>query len=269
MTDETDLGAFEMLWDCPACGTAKLLGKSQRFCPSCGAAQDPKTRYFPSDEDKIAVRDHEFFGADVVCPACDVPNSKNAAHCVACGADLAKGKEASIRGEQAVASGAAFGKETAKDAKTEHKNARLAREAAMQGKPPPNAPPPAKKFYQSKGFLIVAGIVFALVCTLLVLLFWKKEATVIVTGHQWKRVVGVEKFAPKNESAWCDSVPGDAYALSRKSEVRSQKKIADGKTCKTVRKDRGDGTFKETEKCETKYRDEPVYDNKCYFQVNR
>jgi len=55
-----------MLWDCEFCGTKKLLGKTHRFCPNCGAQQDPKARYFPSDEEKVAVKDHVYVGVDKI-----------------------------------------------------------------------------------------------------------------------------------------------------------------------------------------------------------
>ena len=51
MSEETH---YEMLWDCEYCDMPKLLGVSQRFCPNCGAAQNPDKRYFPEDEDKVA-----------------------------------------------------------------------------------------------------------------------------------------------------------------------------------------------------------------------
>ena len=51
---------YEMLWDCPRCETPKLLGLSHRNGPTCGAPQDPTKRYFPKDEDKVAVEDHPF-----------------------------------------------------------------------------------------------------------------------------------------------------------------------------------------------------------------
>ena len=44
-------GVFEMLWDCASCDTKNLLGKTNRFCPVCGAPQDPKRRRFPKATD--------------------------------------------------------------------------------------------------------------------------------------------------------------------------------------------------------------------------
>ena len=84
---------YEMLWSCEYCGAKKLLGKTHRHCPECGAAQDPARRYFPSEEEKVAVEDHVFVGADVHCPACKAPMSKAAKHCAECGAPLEGGGE--------------------------------------------------------------------------------------------------------------------------------------------------------------------------------
>jgi hypothetical protein len=259
MASEKDLGTYEMLWDCRNCDTKKLLGQTHRFCPNCGSPQDPAWRYFPSDEEKIAVADHEFTGVDVICPACDVPNSRAAKHCVACGGELVKAKDAATRSDQEVASGGKFGSETAKDAKKDREAKRAARDA-----PPPK--PPSK--FTPKVIAIVSAVVL-LLATIIVALTWKKVAVVTVTGHHWEREIDVERYGPKSESAWCNELPGGAYRISRSREVRSHKKVADGKTCKTKRKDKGNGTFKEVEECETKYKDEPVYDDRCTFVVDR
>ena len=44
---------YEMLWDCEYCSAQKLLGVTHRFCPECGAAQNPQKRYFPPDDQKV------------------------------------------------------------------------------------------------------------------------------------------------------------------------------------------------------------------------
>jgi hypothetical protein len=46
-----DLGVYEMIWDCRFCGSSALPARSARFCPHCGAAQEPAARRFPSDEE--------------------------------------------------------------------------------------------------------------------------------------------------------------------------------------------------------------------------
>jgi hypothetical protein len=71
------------------------------------------------------------------------------------------------------------------------------------------------------------------------------------------------------DEAWCDSKPADAYDVSRRREQRSTRKVPDGEECHTRDVDRGDGTFERRQECRTKYREEPVYDDRCYFTVDR
>ncbi len=95
------------------------------------------------------------------------------------------------------------------------------------------------------------------------------EATATVAGKSWQRQIQIEKFGPVSDSAWCDSVPGDAYAISQSREQRSTRRIEDGQVCRDERIDKGDGTFVKRRECTPRYREEPVYDNRCRYQVNR
>lgn len=227
----SDLGTYQMLWDCKYCGTPKLLGLNHRHCPNCGSAQDEDARYFPDDADKVAVEDHEFVGADLDCPRCSSPMSAKAAHCTNCGVNLA--------GAQQV--------------------------TKVDERPPPKAAPPPPK--RGKGRWI--GVVALILLAVLVLVFWKQDVAVEATGHRWERTVVVERYGPQTQSAWCDSMPRDAYNVSRSREVRDHRQIPDGQTCTTARRDNGDGTFTEYQDCQPKYRSEPIYDDKCRFQVDR
>jgi len=249
---------YEMLWDCQFCGTKKLLGKSHRFCPNCGAPQDASARYFPSDAEKVAVEDHVFCGADRICPSCQVASSATAKHCGSCGSALDAAKSVATRADQV---GDTFAGETAKDAKAE----RAAAKAAAQSPSGAASKPVAKS---KKGWFIGGGIVAALAALVFVLTL-TQETTVKVTGHSWSREIVVEKFGPVPDSAWCDQMPRDGYNVSRSREVRSHNKVPDGEVCHTRRHDNGDGTFSESEECKTKYRDEPVYSDKCHYTVDR
>jgi hypothetical protein len=60
MPEGANEAVYEMIWDCKFCGQKKLLGLTHRFCAGCGAPQDPASRYFPPDSEKVAVHDHEF-----------------------------------------------------------------------------------------------------------------------------------------------------------------------------------------------------------------
>lgn len=90
----SDDPVYEMLWDCKFCGQKKLLGLTHRFCAGCGAPQDPAARYFPPDDEKVAVLDHPFVGADLACPACKQPMSRAAKCCTHCGSPIDRGPAA-------------------------------------------------------------------------------------------------------------------------------------------------------------------------------
>lgn len=264
---EEELGTYEMLWDCPACGTPKLLGIQHRHCPACGSPQDPERRYYPSDEDKVAVQDHVYQGADKICPACGTANAGAAQFCVGCGSPLeGDAKQAFARTEQQVAEGQAFGGESVKDARDE---ARARRDAQVQqelGKGAPASPGMSRGL---KIGLIVGGVVLLVGVLVFVFFFWKKEAFVEVQGHRWARTIEIETFKEVRDSAWCDQLPRKARRVTKKKEQRSTKQVQDGETCVKKRKDNRDGTFKEVKECKPKYRDEPVYDQKCYFEIDK
>ena len=93
----SDGKTYEMMWDCGACGTPKLLAKSHKHCPTCGSPQDATWRYFPPDDEKVAVEDHVFMGKDRICGACGSPNAAQAKFCGSCGSDLDDAKEAQTR----------------------------------------------------------------------------------------------------------------------------------------------------------------------------
>jgi len=236
MTGDGTGKTYEMLWNCEYCGAGKLLGKTHRHCPECGAAQDPGRRYFPQDSEKVAVEDHQYVGADLRCPACAAPNSARAKFCAVCGAPLDGASQVSLVADTARAAPA----------------------------------PPSRKGGGGKvAAIVVGGIVLVIVAAVLVLVLWTRTEPVTVTGHTWQREVKIESFAARPESEWCDRMPADAYGITRTSEIRSYNQIPDGRDCKTVRKDRGDGTFSEQQECTTRYRKEPVYDQKCRYTVDR
>ena len=228
---------YEMLWDCSQCNTTGLLGDSHRHCPTCGAAQDPATRYFPKPGEEVEARNHQFVGVDWSCAYCSTPNSAASAHCTNCGAGQDGTKPVAIVVDTAAAPA------------------------------PVAAPAPATKRFGIPRW--VFAIVVLVVVALGFLFTSKHEATATVSGKSWQRAIQIEKFGPVSDSAWCDSLPGDAYAVSQSREQRSTRKIEDGQVCRDERIDKGDGTFVKRRECTPRYREEPVYDNRCRFQVNR
>lgn len=250
---------YEMLWDCKYCGSKKLLGKTHRHCPSCGGAQDPSWRYFPSDAEKIAVHEHVFVGVDLVCAACGVANARSAKFCGSCGGPTEGGKDAARRSDVVAGSGESFSADSSKAARAEH--------GAMKAPAPLAAASPGPTSRRTRNLVLAAlGIVTTLV---LAAIFWKKDAVVTVVGHSWNREIQIERYGPVSDSSWCNQMPQAAYAVSRTREVRSHRQVADGQDCSTRRRDNGDGTFSESQECRTRYREEPVYDAKCHFTVDR
>ena len=171
-------GIFEMLWDCAYCGTRGLLGQSHRHCPKCGAPQDPQRRYFPPLGQEVAARNTTYDGADRTCPACATPCGARAQHCPNCGSPLAAAREVVRRPDP------------------------LASAVATAASPPAGA---AGRRQRLLAFLLLALGALALV---VFLLSWKKEATVRVAGHAWKREIAIERLEAVSESSWCDQLPG-------------------------------------------------------------
>lgn len=255
-----DAGTYQMLWDCPRCDTPNLLGLTHRHCPNCGAPQDPSKRRFPSDDEKIAVEDHPLAGADLECPACNTANSASAKCCGGCGYPLDEAKQVGGQDDIVLGEGEGFAGQTA----AEIRQAERDRQAALRQP----AKPEPKTSWLTKRTMIIGGVIFAVV--LLVFLFTrKKEVQIEVSGHSWSRSIEIEQYGAVDESAWCDRMPAKAKLKNKRSEVREKKKVPDGETCKTRKVDNRDGTFKEVKECKPKYREEPVYADKCYYTIDK
>ncbi len=259
---------YEMLWDCPACGTSKLLGLTHRHCPGCGSPQDASKRYFPPPGEEVAVENHPFQGRDKLCAGCDTPNAASAGFCTSCGAPLDGSKEVRTRDEQK-ASPAGFAADSARAATEEHREARRAEregvmaqhaEASGHAAPPPLSP---GKGGMAKWVVLAGAVVLAVFCG--VFLFWKKEAAVAVSGHAWERSIEVETLALTQQSAWKEQVPAGAQGVSCRQEQRETRQVQDGQTCVDKRQDKGDGSFAVTQECTPNYRSEPVYGEKCSY----
>ena len=306
-TTTTRKGTYQMLWDCPVCGTRKLLGVDHRHCPNCGAPQEENLRYFPSKADRVAT---EFRGTapDWECEHCGTPNfshpgpdGQGGGFCAGCGAPRGGSKAVHVR-----ASISADASETGEQAAAEWKQRQAAtreRQAAAH-LPPPVPPTRAEKALawlraagprllewlrgsrQHPVRLFVVALGLALV-TLLVLVACPRKVPVEVVGHTWTRVIPVERYTTLSETDWCSSMPGDAREHSRWSEIHHYDQVPDGEDCHTVpgscsqscsNVDNGNGSFSEvcTEtctsdrtECTTRYRDEPVYADKCSYEIDR
>ncbi len=247
---------YEMLWDCKYCSQRKNLGLTHRCCPGCGAPQDPTARYFPSDAQKVAVEDHPFVGADVLCPACHQANARSAKCCGQCGSPLDLAAAVRTRQDQV---GQAFVGESLQDARRE------------LGSPPGVAPVPPLAAAPKKGrsvlwFVVPIALLLVLVGGLFLVLR-KRDGAFVVKDKSWDRSIAIEKRITERSSTWCDSLPSGARTLGHHTEQRSTKQVPDGQNCITRRTDQGNGTFKEVQECTPKTRSEPVMADKCDYEA--
>lgn len=260
--------SYEMLWDCQFCGTKKNLGLTHRYCPTCGAPQDPDSRYYPSDDEKIEVHDHEFVGIDVTCSACNQLNSAASEFCGQCGSPLTEGARAKTLEHQSRRQGGEFESSGSRDVVKEEFDAEMQRIGVMPT-------PEKKKRGGGMNWKVIAiiGVVIALAIAGYMAFNYTETATVIVKGHEWERSISIQEYRNFTTRSWRDSPPaGDNVSIqlgSCREEQRSTRRVADGQECRTVRKDRGDGTFSESQECTTKYREEPVYDDMCTWSGRR
>jgi hypothetical protein len=259
MADDVKKGSdgkvYEMQWDCKFCGTTKLLGKTHRFCPNCGGQQDPSWRYFPSDAEKVAVQDHVYVGVDKVCPACQSVSGGAAEFCGNCGSPLDKAAAAQTLGQRKTGEGQEFSTESLK----ERQQAAQRPQAVAVEKP---------KSGGSKLWIILGVIAVVVIGGILFTVFSTKTSSVYVSGFRWEREIRVESLQAVSGKSDCGSEPMGAYSIDRRREQVDTRSIPDGETCQRKQVDQGDGTFREEQECTTKYREEPVYGDVCYYMVN-
>ena len=258
---EVQTDVYEMLWDCKYCGATKLLGKTHRFCPSCGSAQDPEWRYFPSDEEKVAVHDHVYVGVDQTCPACGTASAGNAEHCGRCGSPLSEAAKVKVQSVREKAEGQQF--------ETEDFVARLdaERDAAVGRVQPQAVTETESKTNWWK--IAVPAVLIGIVGLIFIFIFWTQETTVYVSDHRWERTIQIEELRAEDEKRECSSMPAGAYNVDRRREQVDTRRVPDGETCTNRQVDQGDGTFRQERVCETKYREEPVMGDVCYYTIDR
>lgn len=228
---EESQGFYEMLWDCDHCETKRLLAKSQRHCPECGAKQNTDKRYFPKEGEAQRVEGHQYEGSDRWCPACQAPQSARARNCTHCGSPLDGASE--IRGIAA-----------------------------------PVAP---QRVRRRRWWIpvVVIALIAAIIFSIWYRFIRKREATMTVTAHRWERSIGIDQFDEHREQAWRNEMPSDARMAACHRKERSTKQVPDGEDCRIVQEDRRDGTFEKVKKCTPKYRSVPVDDDWCSYTVRR
>lgn len=147
-------------------------------------------------------------------------------------------------------------------------------------------------FFQRNSRPIAIGLAVVAAIFLLVAAFTPRYETVNVTGKSWTRSIDIESYEWVNESGW--SLPTGGVLQHTSSEIHHYEKVFDHTESyqeshqeryisgyRTVTHDRGNGYFDVDEEpvysyktvYETKYRDvyrdEPVYQTKYYYLIQR
>ncbi len=263
------------------CGTTKLLGKKNKFCPNCGAPQDPAWRYFPAETDLVFIENPKYEGADKLCPACNTPNDAAAHFCRNCGADLATAKEAAavdsietgFEGAKGVRDDVALKKWQQQQVAIKTADAKKRRVLGL-----------------SPTLLIVIAVAIIGIGLFAFLALNRTADRLRVADAGWKYTINTEKFAPYDVGSWISGVPGDAYNRTCAQKIKGYNQVPDGQeqVCRNVTvqvacgftyKDNKDGSGSRTtkycpeqqQKCsmETRYRQVPYFDTWCQYTVNR
>ena len=284
-------------WKCPYCKTEEILGRYQS-CPNCGRQRDkdfkptlPKNikDNYVSDENAKKLNKNP----DWLCSYCQSYNSANYDTCTCCGAskiesdknyfDIQKTKE--INNDSKTSTTMSFGNESFD---TEHDTKK-------------NTSPKLKSnflsFVSSSIFKsIILGLVIVLFTTGIIALVKPKEVTMSVTEVSWNRTIDVEKYQTVEESNW--SLPQNARLLYSTKELHHYDTVLDHYETKSrkVSKERitgyntyytyndlGNGYFEEEKHSEPiyetyyeteyyeepVYREDPVYQTKYYYEIDK
>ncbi|MEO0565205.1 MAG: hypothetical protein AAF125_24070, partial [Chloroflexota bacterium] len=201
-------------------------------------------------------------GADVICPACGTTNSTNSVHCGACGSPLEGAASASsIKSGDWMDINEASAFAQSRDVGREQREQQLEAAGVKSGD--------EAKGGAGRTFAII-GVVLLVVCGVGFFLFSQTSAQeVYVSGHEWERTISVEEYQSVSEGDWQESVPSLAYNETCYQRERGTERVPDGETCRTERRDNGDGTFSEREVCETAYREETVFDTWCDYRIDQ
>lgn len=255
-------------WDCPTCGTQGLLGRDTK-CGNCGATRPEGIKfYLPENAPAVANAAQLAVaqaGADWICDYCGSSNRADATTCYDCGAP--QGAKRQVVQSDPLPN--------------------------TNPEPPPPVKPPSKKSRWQIGCLGFLGSLIAL----LIIWFQPQQIDATVTQTHWQRSIAIEQLTTLVESDW--SIPTGSRLLSQQEEIHHYKQVleryetrtrdvseqvavgSESYVCGTV--DLGNGFFEDrmcdrtiyetrtsTETYEEPiYRDEPVYQTKYTYEIDR
>ena len=288
-------------WDCPHCGTKGIDGLVD-ICPGCGSGKDKNVRYYMKSTEAVSDQELEAAGISAdesdgehrewICAYCGALNNYRDQICVHCGADKAE-KEQDYGGDtseikyrkdkygRVTMTGS---QEKPKEQTYETMEEAEARDAQNAGGRRGGSGSP------------IRWVLIAAIALLAVFFLWPHTNSEAITGFEWQRNVTVEELRTFSESGW--TLPYGARQTGTRMEFygyqqvldhyetvyeQRTRQVLDHYDTSYTYTDNGNGTFSEhevrtpvyvtetyTEPVQRPvYRNEPVYQRKYYYDVDR
>lgn len=294
---------IEGLWDCPYCGT-KGIGGSKQYCTNCGRTRGKDTTFYMPGQKRYVEEERARKinrNPDWICGYCDNLNSDNDSSCTSCGAT--RESESLTYHQNKVK------KELISKAKESAKQASRIEKTDYEYEDIRYGETKSQKTYSSGQITnernkrninwtpIISVLAIAALLVGLVFLFIPDEREITITQMSWERNISVEEYRTVSESGW--ALPAGARLIYTNREIHHYEKIIDHyetkyrevakeryvrtETYVTGYRDLGNGyfeeetatrdiyeTYYETESYqEPVYRDEPIYQNKYYYEIDK
>ena len=297
---------IEGVWDCVYCDTKRIRGSLDR-CPVCGKTRGIDTKFYIADPKNYVDEEKAkkiSKNPDWLCSFCDSLNSDNINICPNCGAtrteseknyftmhqkDNKNNTDSQHNDSEKITNDTDLNKHTANiyQNSSDNNNYSFNEEKVISKK---------KNFKSILPFCIPIGAIIALIA-LFTFLLLPKNVTATVDSFSWERTITIEEYKTVEESDW--SLPSTARLQYQQREIRSYNQVIDHYETKTRtyteqvidhyetrvtgHRDLGNGYFEEITqqvpvyRTETKtetyeepvYRQEPVYDTKYYYEIDK
>lgn len=290
---------IEGYWDCPQCGSKKIRGR-YRYCNSCGRPRGKGIKFYMVETDEYVEDDSKISREpDWYCSFCQSLNPASSQNCESCGSSQADSDKNYFQ---------MLEEEERKKKEEERNQIEYQGQDTETANDTINEPQKAtertqingdaqSQWFKSFGKMALIFFPILMIAWLLIGLAMPKETTLHVLDKTWERTIEVEEYKTVSESDWYLPSGGRLSYTRREihhydkvidhyktvTEQKSESYISGYETVVTGHRDLGNGYFEEitserpvydtrywTEtKEEPVYRDEPVYQTKYYYDIER
>jgi hypothetical protein len=274
-------------WDCQYCGEKGIQGRN-KACPNCGRSRPEGTKFYrPKDGDEEVANEklaqQAKIGPDWICEFCGSSNPANVDICQACNAPR-EGVSPQQEVKEYAVGAAPISGDMDLDKPVER---------------PSTTPKPRSIKGPAIGIAgaIGAGVIVLICIALAILVFGSRNAEATVSGFSWQRTIVVESFQTIVEEDW--DIPAGGRVISQQEEIRDYQQVIDHYETRTRQfservqvgertyvcgqRDLGNGFFEDVECSEPVYetqsrtepyqepiyRQEPIYDTKFTYEIDK